>query len=303
MSKKKLKYFQFQGFTFSVKTEKQKYFSEIEKYFSPKNKFDEVFQFEIKSSDKIPNFTSSRVHSTPNLDYFKTSNSFVIVFKRDKSFCEIRDKKCDFYLSEFMQKNTEVFFDWLFEIALVEVLRKNGFYFLHAGCVAKNEFCFVIPGASGNGKSTLSFLLSQNGFKLVSDDRIFFEEKSDYCFSFPTPVKITKESQKLLNLDLNEKISYQGKTLVPKDSFQTIEKAIPKVFLFPKISEGKSSLVKLEKSQAFSRLLPLSLTLSDSQAVKFQLGKMRSILENCDCFEFNFGQDFDAIPKLIGELL
>ncbi|KAA3601556.1 MAG: hypothetical protein DWQ06_08025 [Calditrichaeota bacterium] len=303
MSKKNIKFFRFQRFIFSVTDFDSKYFSEIEKYFPKQNNVKPSFKFEILKSNSKFQIDSPKVHSTPNLDYYRENDSFYIVFKRDGSFCEIKSDECKFYVEEFLCERTDVFFDWMFEIALVEVLRKNGYYFLHAGCVAKNDFCVVIPGASGNGKTTLSYLLSQNGFKLVSDDRIFFEEESNFCFAFPTPVKLTEESQRLLNLNLNEEVSYQGKALVSKNTFETTEKAIPKIFVFPKIIKGKSSLSKLEKSEAFSKLLSLSLTLSDFRAVKSQLSKMQSILNDCQCFELNFGQDFEEIPRIFENLL
>ncbi len=289
MSKKNIKFFRFQRFIFSVKTNNRKYFSEIEKYFPSQVDLIPKFHFEILKSESPFPINLPKVHSTPNLDYFRNEESFFILFKRDGSYCKITETSCKFFVKELMFERAEVFFDWLFEIALVEVLRKNGYYFLHAGCVAKNDFCVVIPGASGNGKTTLSYLLSQNGFKLISDDRIFLDKESDFCFAFPTPVKLTEESQKLLKLDLNEEISYQGKALVPKNFFETTEKAIPKAFIFPNIVEGKSSLEKLEKSEVFSRLLSLSLTLSDFRAVKSQLIKMRKILDSCECFVLNFG--------------
>lgn len=287
---------------FSVEDHNGKYLSEIEKYFPSQKNLKSTFNFEILRSKLKFSENARQVHSTPNLNYFSTEESFYIVFKRDGSFCEIKNSSCKFFVEDFVSKRPDVFFDWLFEIALVEVLRKNGYYFLHGACVAKNGFCAVIPAASGNGKTTLSYLLSQNGFKLVSDDRIFFEEESDFCFSFPTPVKLTEESQRLLRLNLKVEISYQGKALIPMDFFETTEKAIPKLFIFPKIIEGRSSLEKLEKSKAFSKLLSLSLTLSDFGAVKSQLDKMQKILNNCECFVLNFGQDFRRVPNIFEKL-
>lgn len=47
---------------------------------------------------------------------------------------------------------------------------------LHAGAVFKNGQCILLPGASGNGKSTLTAWLISNGYQYLTDELVFLSD-------------------------------------------------------------------------------------------------------------------------------
>ncbi|MBM9521080.1 hypothetical protein JWG39_14760 [Desulforhopalus vacuolatus] len=46
---------------------------------------------------------------------------------------------------------------------------------LHAGCVSKGDRCVILPGQSGNGKSTLTSWLVMHGFQYLTDELVFLK--------------------------------------------------------------------------------------------------------------------------------
>jgi len=59
---------------------------------------------------------------------------------------------------------------------LFELLRQQGLYICHAGGVADGAYGLLLPGKSGQGKSTLSVDLMSGGLAYLSDDRVFLRE-------------------------------------------------------------------------------------------------------------------------------
>lgn len=60
--------------------------------------------------------------------------------------------------------------------------RHNYFFHFHAAVVAHNDTCFMLPGAPGRGKTTLTAGLILSGFRYLTDEVALFEEGS-----FTTP--------------------------------------------------------------------------------------------------------------------
>ncbi|MCC7430070.1 hypothetical protein IT568_04425 [bacterium] len=259
-----------------------------------------TFTFETLQH-KIPN--CKVVHSTKELDYFKSPSRIFVRFNKDESYSEISQNSCKFYVGDYLKSYPKILIDWLFEPSFLEIIRQRGIYFLHAGACVKNGKTVIFPASSGSGKTTLTMTLLKGGFSLLSDDKVFFKKDSNSCFSFATPLKVTEEAFKFLELKGDYNTSYQGKILIPRENLQTVDSGIPKVFLFLKLTQGKSKLEKIDKTSAFMKLLSPSLTLCNPEAVKIQLAVMKKILLVSECYNLHFGQDFEDVPKNISALL
>ena len=61
----------------------------------------------------------------------------------------------------------------LLTVLLVEILKRRGWYSLHAAGFSENGQAILIPGTSGAGKSTLSVALLRANFNYLTDDMVF----------------------------------------------------------------------------------------------------------------------------------
>ena len=61
----------------------------------------------------------------------------------------------------------------------------NNFIFIHGAAMSLNKKTFILPGAAAVGKTSISFLLLKEGYKLISDDIIMLERKSLKIYPFP----------------------------------------------------------------------------------------------------------------------
>jgi hypothetical protein len=66
----------------------------------------------------------------------------------------------------------------MFTILLVEILKRRGFYSMHAAGFSQDGKAILIPGTSGAGKSTLAITLLRSGFGYLSDDMVFLRRHS-----------------------------------------------------------------------------------------------------------------------------
>ena len=84
----------------------------------------------------------------------------------------------------------------VFPVLMSIVAGSIGSVELHASCVAKGDCGLVLLGPSRSGKSTLAFALTQVGFRLLSDDRVFCSLKPQgiVAYALPRPLKLRPDA-------------------------------------------------------------------------------------------------------------
>ena len=84
----------------------------------------------------------------------------------------------------------------IFPILLSILAGSIGIVELHASCIAKDQRGLVLIGPSCSGKSTLALALTEAGFRLLSDDRIFCSLKQGklLAYGLPRPLKLRRDA-------------------------------------------------------------------------------------------------------------
>lgn len=84
----------------------------------------------------------------------------------------------------------------IFPILLSILAGSIGIVELHASCIAQDHRGLVLIGPSCSGKSTLALALTEAGFRLLSDDRIFCSLKQGklLAYGLPRPLKLRREA-------------------------------------------------------------------------------------------------------------
>jgi len=83
-------------------------------------------------------------------------------------------------------------------LVLFALDRSDDFAAIHAAALARNGLCFLIPGESGQGKSTLSAALAAAGFRLLGDDTIVLARETLEARAIPFSICLKEGSWPLL---------------------------------------------------------------------------------------------------------
>ena len=207
---------------------------------------------------------------------------------------------------------------WHFEDYLhpmYELMRMMGLYAHHAGAVCSRGFGLLIPGKSGQGKSTLSVHLMKKGFTFLSDDRCFVRKDNDQFQTiglyepaklFPSnidhlDIEHLQESATDLDLDVRNKHSLDIKSLYPEKVSQT---SPLRGIVFPQWSPGeKSRLEKITPGKALLALLPLTLVCFDKATSETHFHFLSDLVAEIPARRLIMGDDRECWHQLVKEFI
>jgi len=203
--------------------------------------------------------------------------------------------------------------EYLFHLALIELIRRHGLYTIHATALEYNGRAILIPGNSGRGKTTSFISLLRSGYRYLSDDHPLLHDAGTYVEVLPFPIKINVTDATVQFFpelrEASEQVLHPG---VPKrffyaeDLYPTAvgERCQPALVLFPHVVDApKSHLELLPKSRALEALLPQALLVYDQEVARREFKVLAKLVQQVDCYRLHFGRDILDLPKLITPLL
>jgi len=198
-------------------------------------------------------------------------------------------------------------------VLLIELLRGQGLYWVHAGCVTLDHRAVLLIGQSGAGKTTTSVNLTKHGFKFVSEDRVFLRSHSNgvEVLGFPIEIALTKKTTELLTFTqafVDEDHVWKGKVkLKPdmvfgKDIMQLSGR--PEVILFTEVGElSDSEFIRLPRAEALKRMLTNSLLVSQPNVSRKHFDVLSKLVQQSRCYSLKLGRDIETMPQSIAALL
>jgi hypothetical protein len=203
--------------------------------------------------------------------------------------------------------------EYLFHLALIELLRGRGLYTIHATALEKNGRGILIPGNSGRGKTTTFISLLRSGYQYLSDDHPLFRDAGDHVELLPFPIKINVTEDTIAFFpELRDAPDHLLHPRFPKRAFYAEEVyptsigacCWPALVLFPQVVDApRSHLEPLPKSRAMELLLPQALLVYDAEVARREFQVLAKLVQQVDCYRLQFGRDILDLPKLITPLL
>ncbi len=203
--------------------------------------------------------------------------------------------------------------EYLFHIALIELLRRRGLYTIHATALEKNGRGVLIPGNSGRGKTTSFIALLRSGYRYLSDDHPLLRDAGTHIDLLPFPIQINVTEQTVeffpeLRTAPAEVLQprFPKRAFYAEDVYPTAigECCSPAIVLFPHVIDAPHShLELLPKSRALEMLLPQALLVYDSELAKREFQVLVKLVQQVDCYRLHFGRDILELPQLITPLL
>lgn len=204
-------------------------------------------------------------------------------------------------------------FDDMVIIALGPLLRRRGFFTVHAFAAAKNGRGVLLVGDIGAGKTTTGFSLLSAGWKLVSNDSPLLSQAENGVIISAYPGLLAAFDDTLARFPvLHPFMGAAGdppaKRAFPADAaFADVwqRQARAQALIFPKITPGlKASQVEpLSARDALLALLPNSIERWDRDYIAFHLAILQALVHQAPAYRLLLAPDVPALPDLIGMLV
>jgi len=226
---------------------------------------------------------ASKMHESDEAAYYLHEGLWIVKAKEvGISFVDRAALRIDAYV--YPEKATESL--WRLENflhPLFELMRQEGLYVCHAAGVGRDGVGLMLPGKSGQGKSTLSVHLLHHGFSFLSDDRVFVAKERDgdrvRMYGFYEPAKLFASNVSHLP-GLREDARLKGETNPARKNDVDVREYYPNRvahsaelagLLFPVWSPGERSRIEtVGAGKALLDLLPLTLVCFDPGTAKGQ---------------------------------
>lgn len=199
-----------------------------------------------------------------------------------------------------------------FTLPLMEVMKRNGRFHLHAGCVAREGRGLLIAGPSGSGKSTLTAALITDGWEFVSDDMVLLVRPAGVsaAWGFSSEIGCTDETAAMFGQlrHLVGRPALAGREKHPVDVQETfgvfpMPACRPRALVLPTISgERKSVLQAVPASYALRELAP-NILLTEHAATQAHFDMLAGLVNEIPCYSLATGTDLSFASRCLQEIL
>lgn len=199
----------------------------------------------------------------------------------------------------------------LVTLPLIEMLKRRGYYNIHAAGVCIEGQGILFPGNSGSGKSTLGLALLRGGCNFLGDDMQFLtaDQAGWRALSFPDEIDITEQTITFFPelqhlLEQSQALDWPKRRVLAEELYQVnyIESCIPRFLVFPKIASTPTSVLKpMSTNEALLELIP-NILLTEVSSSQAHLDALTGLATQCHCYRLETGQDFSNLPHLLKSL-
>jgi hypothetical protein len=203
--------------------------------------------------------------------------------------------------------------EYLFHLALIELLRWRGLYTIHATALERNGRGVLIPGNSGRGKTTSFLSLLRSGYRYLSDDHPLIRDAGTHIDILPFPIKINVTKATISFFpelrNASDHVLHPGspkRAFYAEDLYPTSvgDCCQPAMVLFPHVVDTPHShLELLPKTRALEVLLPQALLVYDPEVARQEFQVLAKLVQQVDCYRLHFGRDILDLPHLITPVL
>ncbi|MEZ4771345.1 MAG: hypothetical protein R2844_23370 [Caldilineales bacterium] len=203
-------------------------------------------------------------------------------------------------------------FDDMLIIVLGPLLRRRGFFSLHAFAAALDGKAVLLVGDIGAGKTTTGLSLLEAGWKLVSNDSPLLHLDSGRVVTRAYPGLLAAYDDTLarfpsLHRFMDGTADPQRKRAFPaQDAYGEVwqTEAEARVLLFPRVTPGidSSRVELLEPPEALLALVPNSIERWDRDYIAPHLALLQALVQQVSAYRLLLAPDIPALPALISGL-
>ena len=257
-----------------------------------------------------------QISAGPDVSYFREGPHMAVLFPGWGRFdVHLEEDRIHGRLGRAAVSTYGVFEDMIL-CALAPLLRRRGYYAIHAFAAAVQGQALLILGDTGAGKTTTGVSLLARGAQLIANDTPLLRPEADgdlhlYAYpgllsAYPDSIARFPELNHLLEsgqrLDGSEKISFAAETLWPR---VWAWRARPAALVFPSITPGltHSRLEPMRAFDALQQLIGQSIEDWDAATIPAQLRALRQLVDAAPAWRLHLAPDISRLPDLLLPLL
>ena len=247
---------------------------------------------------------AAKCHRLGHYYYYTTDDGSMVQF-------DPASRHCHGYIRPELQNDFSVICS-LVSGPLIDTMKAEGRFYLHAAALSHNGIGYLISGDGGSGKTTSALNLVRSGFDYVSDDSLIVDNREGFIRVSPWYHDFHVESDTCrryaelwhfadISLGEGEKHSIDISRYFKGRPKKWIE---PSVILFPRISAQKNSMLSpLKSMEMFSRLLKQIFLGSDPVVAERQLEIIKMLAQTTCGYELISGEDLLEDPEKLSSLI
>lgn len=179
---------------------------------------------------------------------------------------------------------------------------------IHAAVLARDDRAVILPGRPGAGKSTLTAVLAERGWRLLSDEHAIIDPRSGLLLPSPRPIALKNESIRLIDSMFPDAVlspsvldTHKGEIAHLRVSQESVARATVPAHgawvVFPQFSAtGVTELVSVDQSETLVRLAENSFNFGVHGTVGFHA--LADLVSGCDCYRLPYASVADAARLL-----
>ena len=269
-------------------------------------------RFRLTLADRAPAAPHLPLLSSgPDVSYFRQGDHLAIQFHGWGRFdIDLKAERIEGVMARAAIARYGLFEDMIL-LAMAPLLRRRGYFPLHAFAAAVGERALALVGDVGAGKTTAGLALLLRGARLVANDaplvRLDGEDPvlhaypglisayPDSIARFPRLARLLTEGQRFNG---GEKISFPAGAIHP-DPWRMW--ARPAALLFPAITPEADGcrLEHLSSAQALARLVAQSIESWDAETIPAHVHALRRLVESAPAYRLILAPDITHLPDLL----
>jgi len=191
--------------------------------------------------------------------------------------------------------------------SLAPLLRRHGYFLLHAFAAVKDGQALLLVGESGSGKTTTGLRLLLDGWQLLSNDVVLLQARPDGIYALATPDMVTIRPFTLQLLpELRRFLAYppadqpvvlQAATLTDG---RWASPAPVKTIYFPQITgDAHSTAAPLSRAVCLARLMEQSIDQWDTAVFDPHFSLLQRLSQQAAPYTLRLGTDVDQFSRLL----
>ncbi len=190
--------------------------------------------------------------------------------------------------------------------SLAPLLRRHGYFLLHAFAAALDGRAVLLVGASGSGKTTSGLRLLLDGWELLSNDVVLLQVRADgvYALAMPDMISIRPytfqllpELTRRLPFALNQAITVNAHSLT---NGRWATPARVTAVYFPQIgAQSASATAPLSRAVCLARLLEQSVDQWDTAVFSPHLALLQTLSQQAALYTLHLGRDLNRLSDWV----
>jgi len=187
--------------------------------------------------------------------------------------------------------------------------RSDSGLYLHSACLETDGKAVLMPGSTGQGKTTLTYFLSKNGFRYMSDEAAFIPLGSLECIGFPRPIHLkpngvcepeTSQTTHILEIEIATDQSFGQLLDYEFLNPVNIGSSFPvKSIIFPAYQEGRK--LSLKKLSTINATFELAQCLINARNLVYNgFPEIQRLTKSVPCYRMEYA-DTSQVKNLLRE--